>query len=286
MRSILRPTAVSYIPGTFAVTKTRGAGKVDSILETWQNAHLEQPDLYRVTDADSALFRRHLRGPVVQAIESIAKLQQRRLRILEVGCGSGLASICLALQGHDVTAVDVSDHLLSEAGRLASAAGQLFPLRPLQIQFAHGNVFDLRQYAGQYDLVLSFGLLVIWRDQARRLAALSSLRGPLTSKGWILVGTTYTLHPLFRTVALKPMVADLADHNLTILTDEVKRTGFEAVGHGAAGVSDHFHQWLANPFDYYPLKVANYVFTHLPRRWQLAVAPHVFVIGRLGYEPE
>src|SRR4051812_46107896 len=117
---------------------------------------------------------RHLRGPVVQAIESIAKLQQRRLRILEVGCGSGLASICLALQGHDVTAVDVSDHLLSEAGRLASAAGPLFPLRPLQIQFAPGNVFDLRQYAGQYDLVLSFGLRNLsigLRHQARQFSA-------------------------------------------------------------------------------------------------------------------
>ncbi len=246
----------------------------------WRAAHGEAEGFYTVRSADERFFRRQMRRPVVSTILAIGRAAGRPLRILEVGCGSGADSVCLALAGHDVTTLDVSDHLLDGARGLAAAAARLFPDRPLRLRLAQGDVFDLAHHAGQYDLVLSFGVTVIWREEAKRLAALANLRGALREGGWLLYGTTHTTNPLFKLVPVTPLVADLADHNLAILEAEVRATGLAVTGRGAVGLSEHFEQWLAYPFASAPLRLANWVFERLPRRAQLPLAPHVFVVAR------
>ena len=247
----------------------------------WGAVQQHAAGLYAIRQANRDYFLKQMRNPVVATIVRIGEAHQRHLRVLEVGSGSGVNSVCLALHGHDVTTIDISDHLLDGARQRAAKAAELFPDRPLRLQFAQGDVFDLRRYAGQYDLVLSFGLTVIWRDQAKRLQALASMRTTLKPGGWLLLGTTHTLNPLFKLVPVTPLAADLADHNVQVLEDEAQRTGFTILERGAAGLSEHFDQWLAYPFARLPLKVANAVFERLPTRWQIPVAPHVFVVAQL-----
>ena len=255
-------------------------GKDEKTL-AWGAVQQHAMGLYAVRQADRAYFLKQMQNPVVATIVRIGETHQRPLRVLEVGSGSGVNSVCLALRGHDVTTVDISDHLLEGARQRAAIAARLFPDRPLRLQFAQGDVFDLRRYESKFDLVLSFGLTVIWRDEAKRLQALASMRATLKPGGWLLPGTTHTLNPLFKLVPVTPLAADLADHNVRVIEEEARRTGFAVLERGAAGLSEHFDQWLAHPFARLPLKVANAVFERLPTRWQIPVAPHVFVVGRL-----
>lgn len=253
---------------------------VDKKTQEWSTAHAQDGDFYVVHGADKAFFLKQMRSPVVAAIAAIGRARGGPLKILEVGCGSGADSICLALQGHDVTTLDVSPHLLAEARKLAATAARLFGTGPLPLRFAQGDVFALQPYAAQYDVVLSFGLTVIWRDEARRLAAVANMREALKDGGWLLLGTTHTLNPLFRLIPVTPLVADLAGHNLPILEREVRTTGFTVTERGAVGLSAHFDQWLARPYAALPLRFANAVFERLPKAWQLPLAPHLFVVAR------
>jgi SAM-dependent methyltransferase len=53
--------------------------------------------------------------------EHLAGLSPRR--VLDLGCGQGRNAVWLALQGHEVTALDLSDVAVSQARRLAEEAG-------------------------------------------------------------------------------------------------------------------------------------------------------------------
>lgn len=258
------------------------AMNVDEKTLSWSAAHVEHDDFYAVPQADERFFVAQMTMPVVATIAAIAAARGRRLKILEVGCGSGVDSICLALQGHDVTTLDISSRLLAQARNLATVAAQVFGAGALPLRFVQGDVFDLAAYADQYDVVLSFGVTVIWRERAKRLAALANMRAALMEDGELLLGTTHTLNPLFRMLPLSPLVADLADHNLPILEDEVAAVGLAVTRRGAVGLSDHFDQWLAHPAARLPLRLANWVFEHLPAGLQLPIAPHVFVVARKG----
>lgn len=272
------------VPGEMARAgvgeRTGDAVIVDEKTRQWSTAHAQDADFYTVPGADKAFFLKQMRSPVVTAIAAIGRARQQPLKILEVGCGSGADSICLALQGHEVTTLDVSPHLLAEARKLSVTAARLFGESALPIRFAPGDVFELGEHAGQFDVVLSFGLTVIWPEEAKRLAAVANMRSTLKEEGWLLLGTTHTLNPLFRVIPLTPLVADLAGHDLPILEREVTRAGFSVVERGAAGLSPHFHQWLTSPVAAFPLRAANFVFERLPKRWQLPIAPHIFVVAR------
>ncbi len=252
----------------------------DERTRQWHSAHVENAGFYTIRAPDRAYFLARLRSPVVAAIAALGRAHGRPLTILEVGCGSGADSVCLALQGHDVTTIDPSEHLLARARGLADVAAALFPARPLRLRVERGNVFDLPGAAGRYDVVLSFGVVVLWREEERRLRALANLRATLNPGGWLVLGTTNTTHPLFKLLPLIPLVADLADHNLAIMEGEVRQAGFAVVDRGAVGLSEHFDQWLANRLARFPLRLADRVFARLPAGWQLPVAPHVFVVAR------
>lgn len=71
--------------------------------------------------------------------------------VLDAGGGTGRFSIWLAKQGYQVTHLDISMPMLTEAQRRAEEAGVAE-----RMTFVHGRLTDLSAYAdGQFDLVLS-----------------------------------------------------------------------------------------------------------------------------------
>lgn len=78
--------------------------------------------------------------------------QKERLRILDVGTGPGFFAINLALAGHDVTAVDVTEHMLRHARLNAESYGA-------HVNFVLHRGEFLPFADGSFDLVVSRNVL-------------------------------------------------------------------------------------------------------------------------------
>jgi len=78
-------------------------------------------------------------------VEQLSGLSPRR--VLDLGCGQGRNAIWLALEGHEVTAVDLSDIAIDQARRAAADAG-------VEVYFAARDLATWRPAAESYDLVV------------------------------------------------------------------------------------------------------------------------------------
>lgn len=84
-----------------------------------------------------------------------------RLKILDVGTGPGFFAINLALEGHDVTAVDCTEQMIEKA-KLNAAAYEA------DVDFFVANAHELPFEDGKFDLVISRN--VVWNLENPRSA--------------------------------------------------------------------------------------------------------------------
>ena len=78
---------------------------------------------------------------------------KKRLQVLDVGTGPGFFAINLALSGHDVTAVDITQAMLDKAADNAAHYGAM-------VRFEQANVHELPFQDGSFDLIVSRN--VVW----------------------------------------------------------------------------------------------------------------------------
>ncbi|MDY5975005.1 class I SAM-dependent methyltransferase, partial [Streptococcus hyovaginalis] len=72
----------------------------------------------------------------------------RRKKLLELACGTGIQSVRFSQAGFDVTGLDLSQEMLDIAQKRAKSAKQ-------QITFQQGNMLDLSR-AGKFDFVTCY----------------------------------------------------------------------------------------------------------------------------------
>ena len=96
----------------------------------------------------------------------------RKLRILDLGCGTGNHAILLAQRGHAVTGVDTSEAMLAQAREKAASAGV-----SKQTSFRYGDVRTVQLAAGGFDAaVMMFAVLGYQQSDADVSAALNTAR--------------------------------------------------------------------------------------------------------------
>ncbi len=78
------------------------------------------------------------------------------MKILDIGTGYGGTSIPLACMGYEVTATDLDLTMLNVAERNSELFENLL-LKPMR--FEQADTFDLHRYYGEFDIVLSDGVL-------------------------------------------------------------------------------------------------------------------------------
>lgn len=181
-----------------AWASVQAAGDIGAFLAAWLQADLLSGEEAAAFARYYASYRRSF-GPYMrhhyrnQTRELQDCLQGRaRLRILEVGCGCGTESLWMALHGHAVRALDVSEKLL----RVARARKQLLENAAhdrLDCEFELQSVLDLRD--GGFDL--------IWMEQAFHhleprpdiVAKLGSLLAP---GGRLIISESNAWNPLLQ----------------------------------------------------------------------------------------
>ena len=91
----------------------------------------------------------HARGEDLLLVEEWAKKYAARAQVLDIGCGAGHASFCLARQAEAVTAYDLSEEMLASVANTAREYG-LDNLKTVQ-----GSSLKLPFADNSFDLVIS-----------------------------------------------------------------------------------------------------------------------------------
>ncbi len=81
-----------------------------------------------------------------------AAIGKDRLKILDVGCGTGVITLLLAKMGHDVTGVDISERMLERARDKAKSLA-------IPVKFEFGDAEDLPFKDEIFDVVINRHLL-------------------------------------------------------------------------------------------------------------------------------
>jgi SAM-dependent methyltransferase len=154
-------------------------------------AHLVRPDDLRFADDDYLDHETWVRP----ALERLGPLAGRR--VLDYGCGHGMAAVVLARRGAEVTAFDLSGGYLGEAGRrarangvavhLVQADGERLPFADGSFDRVWGNAvlhhLDLRRAARELHRVLRPGGLAVFCEPWGENPLLGWARGFLPYPG-------------------------------------------------------------------------------------------------------
>lgn len=139
-------------------------------------------------------------------------------RVLDLACGQGRNAVWLALQGHEVTAIDHSDVAVEQGRAIAAEAG-------VRVEFLTRDLLEWEPDHGAYDLVL---LSYVQLPEDSRAAVHAKAMAALAPGGRVFliahhrdnlehgIGGPATADVLFDEAQL---AADFAD--LTILRNEV-----------------------------------------------------------------
>jgi 2-polyprenyl-3-methyl-5-hydroxy-6-metoxy-1,4-benzoquinol methylase len=132
---------------------------------TWQ----PEGNFYDKYHSRNPLARRMMAG-FLQAFDSLSAAAGARTAY-EVGCGEGHLSFRMARRGMTVRASDISERLVKEANRQATA-------KELAAWFEHASIYDLNSRSAGGELVVCCEVLEHLDDPAAALDVLSGLARP------------------------------------------------------------------------------------------------------------
>jgi SAM-dependent methyltransferase len=162
LRSLAMPQLSKHIRAHYRVI---GQDALDTIAESLKKNYFpycyygENPESYLATTQGKEDFEEHLRGRTNDDRASVIPWldEARRLKgaqILEIGCGTGSATVALAEQGAEVTAVDVDEHAVQVARDRCEAYG-------LKVHFSVLNATQVARHfaADRFDFIIFYASL-------------------------------------------------------------------------------------------------------------------------------
>jgi SAM-dependent methyltransferase len=250
---------------------------MDSITSQWRDlaaagrhySALDPPDYRRQVDRlSSDLFIRVLRSHAPAGAA-----------VLEPGCGSALYSFTLARLGFRVTALDISERIISDLARIRHC---LDPGIACRIEFVVGDIFHLDRLKRRFDLVFNHGVYEHWLDPGDRGAVLESIRSVLPAGGKYVIAVPNLRNPLFRFCLSSGNVPPMAEFSAARLRDELRRHAFAVLESGGLFVSPSFHQWLRSEAMAYPITSMAKLYSRFPRLLKSIFSAHLYCVGVLN----
>jgi SAM-dependent methyltransferase len=176
-------------------------------------------------------------GDIVRAARA---RNDRVVRVLEAGCGTGQYSLALALKGYEVDALDYNPAALERARELIATVGA----RGRAPSLLQGDLLRLPNATDTYDLVFNQQVMEYFVDPDERQAALAQMVRTTKPGGVVVVVVArpgHLLAPIWRRFGWpgfidQPAMADLTPRELE---DELRRSGLVDVA------SDGIAPWRA-----------------------------------------
>lgn len=143
-----------------------------------------QKNLIQFYDSLAPIYDLKYRNPSIEYMKQVEwsvisrYTKGRRLRLLDLGCGTGSLAARLANLGNEVVGVDISPDMISIARLKAEDAGV-----ESRTQFHAANIEDLPPMLGAFDFAYStFGAFNHVKNLTR---ALQGLNHVLSARGWL-----------------------------------------------------------------------------------------------------
>jgi SAM-dependent methyltransferase len=141
---------------------------------------------------DLLFLRKFIRSPLIQLPFWYAGLE-RGARVLEAGCASGKFSVCFAMRGCAVTALDFSPTMLQNAAALKEKIER--EIGALDISFVEGDLENLTLEPNQFDLVINEGVVEHWLDHDERQNVLANMARVAKPGGAVTIIVPNGAHP-------------------------------------------------------------------------------------------
>ncbi|MBD3318523.1 methyltransferase domain-containing protein [Candidatus Woesearchaeota archaeon] len=135
-------------------------------------------------------------GLIVESIRRVTRMCFDGSHVIEIGSGSGLASVFLAMRGANATLVDNAAMAL-EYARLNIASLKRGGCALAPVSCVQSDLFSLpdRMSGGSFDLVQSYGLIEHFSDED--ILRILDIKKHLAKKGgWILSGVPNFFSPI------------------------------------------------------------------------------------------
>ncbi|OLD23772.1 MAG: hypothetical protein AUJ02_09650 [Chloroflexi bacterium 13_1_40CM_3_65_12] len=112
-------------------------------------------------------------GPRPELIDLVKSGRIKPCRAIDLGCGTGSNAIFLAQHGFEVTGVDFARGAIEKAVAKRNASG-------VNVEFAVGDLTDLRGVSGPFGFALDYGVLddLTHKDRAKYVDTLLKLTAP------------------------------------------------------------------------------------------------------------
>ena len=138
-------------------------------------------DYYNNYDEDSRTQSRHGAVEFITNMKYIRAYVPQGGKILDVGAGTGVYSIALAMDGYDIHAIELVEHNIEIFKAKLQAGGATFPVE-------QGNALDLSRFADEsFDAVLLLGPLYHVYTKEDKLTILREAKRVLKPDGHLFV---------------------------------------------------------------------------------------------------
>jgi SAM-dependent methyltransferase len=158
-------------------------GTIDAFLSYWLANPLLPAEEQRVFDHYYRSYKRHF-GPYVRhwyarQTEELTDLIRARdaARVLEVGCGCGTEVLWAAIQGAEVTGIDIDDQLLAVARARLGIIERMGGGEPLRCELRHASVLTFES-GMPFDIIFLEQTFHHLEPRAEVVAALARLLAP------------------------------------------------------------------------------------------------------------
>jgi SAM-dependent methyltransferase len=164
---------------------------IKSVAQAWADHFKSAAGTYRLPEG-LPFLRKFIRSPFIQLIVQYAHPSPGS-QILEAGCASGKFSLCFAMLGHRVTALDFSPRMLENVVELQRNVER--EVGPLVITPRQGDLENLDLESSQFDLVFNEGVVEHWLEDHHRRNVLAAMARVTKPGGNVAIIVPNGYHP-------------------------------------------------------------------------------------------